>query len=62
MNPDMLVKVGGICNPDFAVFHLFFWRLFRWKENLAFLTYTNRAVTQILNLSLTFVLLLSSFV
>lgn len=61
VNPDLLVKIGGIYNLGFAVFHLFFWKLFHWKEDLASLTSLNRAVMQILNLCLTFVFLLFGY-
>ena len=53
---------GGIFNLGFAVFHLFFWRLFDWKKDLASLTPVNRSVMQILNLCLTFLLLVMAYV
>ncbi len=53
---------GGIFNLGFAVFHLFFWRLFDWKRDLASLTAVNRSVMQILNLCLTFLLLVMAYV
>jgi len=58
----ILILLGGVAHIGFAIFHLFFWRLFRWKIDLARLTFTNRAVMQILNLCLTFVFLLIAFV
>ena len=61
LDPNILVKVGGIYNLGFAVFHLFFWKFFHWKEDLASLTPINRAVMQILNLCLTFVFLLFGY-
>ncbi|MBN2118677.1 MAG: hypothetical protein JW730_19040 [Anaerolineales bacterium] len=61
LDPNILVRVGGIYNLGFAVFHLFFWKLFRWEEDLASLTHINRAVMQILNLCLTFVFLLFGY-
>ncbi len=53
---------GGVFNLGFAVFHLFFWRLFDWKRDLASLTAVNRSVMQILNLCLTFLLLVMAYV
>jgi len=29
-----LIFIGGIFNLLFAVFHLFFWKLFNWKDEL----------------------------
>ena len=45
-------------NMALALFHLGFWRLFRWKEELPKLHPVNRGVMQVLNLMLTFFLLL----
>jgi len=60
-SPNLYVIAGGIYNLGFAIFHLFFWRLFRWREDLASLTHINRSVMQILNLCLTFVFLLFGY-
>jgi hypothetical protein len=56
------IFVGGIFNLGFAIFHLMFWRLLRWKEDLATLTSINRSVMQILNLCLIFVFLVMAYV
>lgn len=61
INSAIWVKVGGIYHLGFAVFHLFFWKLFRWKEDPASLTHIDRAVIRILNLCLTFVFLLFGY-
>ncbi len=50
-----ILIIGGLFHLGFAFFHLFFWKLFRWKEDLAALNHVNRAVMQILNLCLTYV-------
>ncbi len=54
MKAETFVVAGGIYCLGFAVFHLAFWKVFRWKEDLRSLTYINRAIMQILNLCLTF--------
>ncbi len=59
---EISLLAGGIYNLAFAVFHLFFWRLFDWKKDLASLTPTNRSVMQILNLCLTFMIGVMSYV
>jgi len=61
MNQTLLI-LGGIFHFGFAVFHLFFWRLFNWNKDLARLTFVNRAVMQILNLCLTFVFLIVGYI
>jgi len=46
---EMLVIAGGIFNIGFAIFHIFFWRLFGWKKDLSTLNYVNRNIMQVLN-------------
>jgi hypothetical protein len=41
-----------------AVFHLGFWRMFRWQEELAKLHPANRGIVQVLNLMLTYLFLM----
>jgi hypothetical protein len=55
MSAETFAVAGGVYCLGFAVFHLTFWKLFRWGEDLRSLTFVNRAVYQILNLCLTFV-------
>jgi len=62
MRPETLVAAGGLFAAAFALFHLAFWRLFRWKTELAKLTSLNRAIVQVLNLSLTFVFVIFAYV
>jgi hypothetical protein len=47
-------------NAALAIFHLGFWRIFRWGEELPKLHPANRGVMQVLNLMLTFVFLMLS--
>jgi len=56
-----ILFVGGIFNLGFAVFHLMFWKIFHWKDDLASLTHINRSIMQILNLRLTFVFLVMAY-
>lgn len=57
----MLIKVIALYYVLFGVFHLFFWKLLEWKEQLMNLTPTNRAVVQTLNLCLTFMFFLVAY-
>ena len=50
MAPHTSIVAGGIFCICFALFHLAFWKLFRWETELAKLTSLNRAVVQVLNL------------
>lgn len=57
-----LIEAGGIYNVILVVFHLLFWRIFDWKNDLRSLTFLNRAVMQVLNLSLTLVFVLFAYI
>lgn len=56
-----LVLAGGFYSLFFALFHLGFWKIFKWKDALAKLDLTNGAILQILNLCLTFFFLLMAY-
>lgn len=58
MKPEAWIYAAAGYNVALAAFHLGFWRLFRWREELPKLQLTNRGVMQVLNLMLTFVFLL----
>jgi hypothetical protein len=62
MSAETIIMLGGIFNVAFAVFHVFFWRLFDWKRDLASLSFINRQVMQILNLCLIFAFLMFAYV
>jgi hypothetical protein len=51
-----LAWLAGAFNLGFALFHLAFWRLFDWHEDLASLRPVNRAIVPVMNLALTFLL------
>jgi len=55
------VIICGIFSLSFAIIHVLFWKLFRWKEDLQQLSMVNRAVIQILNLRMVYIFLLISF-
>jgi hypothetical protein len=47
----------GVFNLGFVIFHLLFWKIFRWKADLRSLTPANRGIMQVLNLCLTYIFL-----
>lgn len=59
---DGLIKAGGIYSSLLVLFHLLFWKIFDWKEELSRLNRVNRAVMQVLNLSLTFAFAIIAYV
>lgn len=52
---EKIIFIGGVYNLIFALFHLFFWKLFHWQDELKSISFINRQIMQILNLCLTFV-------
>ena len=59
---ESVIKAGGIYNIAFVLFHLLFWRIFNWKDDLRSLSFLNRAIMQVLNLSLTFAFFIFSYI
>ena len=57
-----LITIGGFLWLAFFVFHIFFWKLFDWKQDLENLTKTNKAIMQVLNLCLMLCFLIFAFV
>lgn len=55
MDDRTIMALCGLHSAGFAVFHLAFWRLFDWPADLARCSTATRAITQILNLRLTYV-------
>jgi hypothetical protein len=56
-----IIWAVGVFHLAFALFHLGFWRIFQWEKNLACLDTINRAVMQILNLQMAYVLILVGY-
>lgn len=57
-----LIVIGGVFALGFFVFHVFFWRLFNWKQELSNLSSINRGVMQVLNLCLMWLFLVFGYV
>jgi hypothetical protein len=57
MNSKRLVQIGGVVNLLFAIFHLFFWKLFDWQRELVSLSSDNRAIMQVLNIHTAYILM-----
>lgn len=57
-----LVAACGVFSLGFAAFHAAFWRLFHWRLDLGRITFLNRQLVQLLNLSMIFMFLLMALV
>ena len=58
---NILINISGYYCIAFAVFHLSFWKIFRWKTDLQRLTPVNRAIIQVLNVRLTYIFVVFGF-
>lgn len=61
MDSSLSIWIGGLFNLAFFIFHIFFWKMFSWGEDLKKLLPVNRAVMQVLNLCLMFALLIFAY-
>ena len=61
MTMHALIKAGAIYNLALVVFHLLFWKLFNWADDLRSLSVLNRATMQVMNLSLVVVFLMFAY-
>ena len=59
---EQLIKLGGFYNLAFAIFHILFWKIFKWNSVLPKLDFLNRAIMQVLNLCLIFCFILFSWI
>ncbi len=58
----ILIYLCGLYSLGFAIFHLLFWRLFDWKNDLKKLTIANKAIIQIANTRLIYFFMFVAFV
>jgi hypothetical protein len=62
MSAGMIIYCCGIYSAGFALFHMLFWRLFNWKNDLKKISFANRAIIQIANSRLIYVFVFTAFV
>lgn len=62
MSGSIYLWLGGLFNLAFFIFHIFFWKIFNWRNDLKKLEPINRAIMQVLNLCLMFCLLIFAYV
>jgi hypothetical protein len=59
---ETLIIAGGAYTVVLIVFHILFWRIFKWPETLDSLSYVNKATMQVLNISITFIFFIFAYV
>lgn len=62
MDKITILYICGFYNLILAVFHIFFWSVFKWKKTLTKGTKTNAVVTQIMNIQLIYLFLFMAVV
>lgn len=58
----IIIYLCGLYSLGFGIFHMFFWRLFDWKNDLKKLTIANKAIIQIANTRLIYFFMFVAFV
>lgn len=58
---EILIWAGGVYNILLIIFHLSFWRIFNWHEELENISFLNRATVPVLNISLTFIFFIFAY-
>ena len=59
---EIFLILCGLYNIAFAIFHLLFWKIFDWKEDLKNNSIANRAIIQILNIRLIYIFILMGLI
>jgi len=59
---ETLLFIGGLYNLAFAVFHIMFWKIFKWKRNLRRLLPMDRAIMQVLNIRLIYIFFVFAYI
>jgi hypothetical protein len=57
-----LFLIAGVLNLLLGLFHLFFWKLFNWPQDLMSISHDNRAILQIANIHLTMLIVFFGYV
>ena len=58
MSTRRYIQIGGVINLLFVMFHLSFWKIFNWQQDLVTISADNRAIMQVLNIHTAYVLLI----
>jgi hypothetical protein len=62
MSNETIIYLGGIYNIILIIFHLSFWKIFKWRKELQRMNFVNGGIFQILNISLTFVFIIFAYI
>ncbi len=57
-----LIQIGGVLWVICFIFHVFFWRLFDWRNDLESVMAVNKSIIQVLNLCLMLCFLIFAYI
>lgn len=57
-----IIYICGMYSLAFGIFHIGFWKIFKWKGDLKKLSFANSGIMQILNIQIIFYFLFVAFV
>jgi len=58
----LIIYLGGIYNLLFALFHIGFWKMLKWNEELKKLDFGNGEIMQMLNVHIIYYLFFTAFI
>ena len=59
---EALIIAGGVYTVVLIIFHLLFWRIFKWPGTLQSLNQVNKGTIQVLNISITFIFFILAYI
>jgi len=59
---EFLIIAGGFYTIFLIIFHILFWRIFKWPETLESLNFVNKSTIQVLNISITFIFFIFAYI
>ncbi|MFY1046210.1 hypothetical protein [Chryseobacterium sp. GP-SGM7] len=57
-----IILICGIYSLAFAIFHISFWKLFKWNSDLTKISFANKGIMQILNVQIVYYFLFTAFI
>lgn len=57
-----VIFLCGLYNIGFTIFHISFWKIFKWRSDLEKLSFANKAVMQLLNVQIIYYFLFVAFI
>ncbi|KXK40199.1 MAG: hypothetical protein UZ09_BCD002000465 [Bacteroidetes bacterium OLB9] len=58
----LIIYICGFYSLGFALFHIGFWKIFKWNDDLKKLIFANKGIMQILNVQIIYYFLFTAFV